>query len=77
MDRVTSLTSFLDMRDVIERVKPLRPTSPRKIDSMLRIEPRSNRYTLVGTAFDLSFDKTASAAMSLRCNAFITVMKTA
>lgn len=29
MGRVMSLTSFLDMRDVIERVKPLRPTSPR------------------------------------------------
>lgn len=52
MGRVMSLTSFLDMRDVIERVKPLRPTSPRKIDSMHRVEPRSNRYTLVGTAFD-------------------------
>jgi hypothetical protein len=47
-----SLTGFLDMCDVIERVKPLRPPSPRKIDSALRVEPRSNRYTLVGTAFD-------------------------
>jgi hypothetical protein len=47
-----SLTSFLDMQDVIEKVKPLRPGSPRKIDAVLRVEPRSDHYTIVGTAFD-------------------------
>ncbi|HVB82701.1 MAG TPA: hypothetical protein VNE82_22465, partial [Candidatus Binataceae bacterium] len=47
-----SLTSFLDIKDVNDKVKPLRPKLPRKIDAVLRVEPRSNRYTLVGTAFD-------------------------
>src|SRR4051794_1407009 len=47
-----SLTSFLKMRDVADKVKPLRPKLPRKIDVPLRIEPRSNRYPMVGTAFD-------------------------
>ena len=47
-----SLTSFLDMPDVIAKVKPLRPKLPRKIVASLKVEPRSNRYMLVGTAFD-------------------------
>jgi len=47
-----SLTSFLDMRDVNDRVKPLRPKLPRKITAPLQAEPRSNRYSMVGTAFD-------------------------
>src|SRR5947199_202146 len=47
-----SLTSFIDMPDVSAKIKPFRPKLPRKIPGKLRIEPRSNRYTLVGTAFD-------------------------
>ncbi len=47
-----SLTSFLEMSDVAARLKALRPKVPRKLDAPLRVEPRSNRYTIVGTAFD-------------------------
>ena len=47
-----SLTSFLDMPDVIAKVKPLRPKLPRTIATSLKVEARSNRYMLVGTAFD-------------------------
>lgn len=47
-----SLTSFLNMRDVKDKVKPLRPKLPRKIVAALQAKPRSNRYTMVGTAFD-------------------------
>jgi hypothetical protein len=47
-----SLTSFLDIPDVRAKVKSLRPKLPRKISAPLKIEPRSKRYSLVGTAFD-------------------------
>jgi hypothetical protein len=47
-----SLTSFVKTPDVIEKIKPLRPKLPRKISATLKVQPRSNRYTLVGTAFD-------------------------
>jgi hypothetical protein len=47
-----SLTSFLDMPEVAAKVKPLRPKLPRKIAAPLSAEPRSNRYTMIGTAFD-------------------------
>ena len=47
-----SLTSFLDMPDVMAKVKPLRPKLARKITQPLKVEPRSNHYSLVGTAFD-------------------------
>jgi hypothetical protein len=47
-----SLTNFLEMPDVSAKVKPLRPKLPRKIPAPLRFAPRSNRYTMVGTAFD-------------------------
>jgi hypothetical protein len=47
-----SLTSFLDMAEVKLRVKPLRPKLPRKINASLKVAPRSNRYMMVGTAFD-------------------------
>jgi hypothetical protein len=50
--RTMSLTSFLDMPDVRAKVKSLRPKLPRKISAPLKIEPRSKRYGLVGTAFD-------------------------
>jgi hypothetical protein len=49
---IVSLTCFLQMPDVMARVKPLRPKVSRKIGAPLRVEPRSNRYTMVGTAFD-------------------------
>jgi len=47
-----SLTSFLDIREVNDMMKPLRPKLPRKIAAPLQVEPRSNRYMMVGTAFD-------------------------
>src|SRR5262245_47234060 len=65
-----SLTSFLDLPDVKARVKPFRPKLPRKITVPLKVEPRSNRYMLVGTAFDylLRFElqRLASHAVSER-----------
>ena len=47
-----SLTSFVGMPDVKAKLKPLRPKLPRKLSAPLKVEPRSNRYMLVGTAFD-------------------------
>lgn len=47
-----SLTKFVAIPEVRDRLKPLRPNLPRKLNAPLRVEPRSNRYTLVGTAFD-------------------------
>jgi hypothetical protein len=47
-----SLTHLLEMPDVTARLKALRPKIPRKIGTPLQVEPRSNRYTTVGTAFD-------------------------
>jgi hypothetical protein len=47
-----SLTSFLDIQDVNEKVKVLRPKLPRTIPAPLRVQPLSNRYSMVGTAFD-------------------------
>ena len=47
-----SLKSFIAMPDVRDRIKPLRPQLPRKIDASLKVEPRTKSYMLVGTAFD-------------------------
>jgi hypothetical protein len=47
-----SLTHLLDFPDVAAKLKPLRPKPPRKITAPLQVEPRSKRYTMVGTAFD-------------------------
>ena len=47
-----SLKSFVKMADVKAKLKPLRPGPPRKIPAALAAEPRSKRYTVVGTAFD-------------------------
>jgi hypothetical protein len=47
-----SLTSFVGMPDVKARLKLLRPKLPRKLSAPLKVEPRSKRYMLVGTAFD-------------------------
>lgn len=47
-----SLTSFVDMPDVKGKLKPLRPKLLRNLSVPLKAEPRSNRYMLVGTAFD-------------------------
>jgi len=47
-----SLTSFVGMPDVRAKLKPLRPKLSRKLSAPLRVEPRSKRYMLVGTAFD-------------------------
>lgn len=47
-----SLTKFLGMADVKAKLEPLRPQLPRKIPASLKVEPRSNRFAMVGTAFD-------------------------
>lgn len=47
-----SLSRFLDIKDVNDKIKCLRPKGSRKISVPLRIGPRSDRYTMVGTAFD-------------------------
>jgi len=47
-----SLTSFVKMPDVSEKIKPFRSTLPRKITAALQVEPRSESYAMVGTAFD-------------------------
>jgi hypothetical protein len=54
MSDAMSLTStdFIKRPEVADKLKPLRPKLPRKIAAPLRVEPRSNRYFLVGTAFD-------------------------
>jgi hypothetical protein len=53
-----SLSSFVRNPEVRAKLAVLRPKFPRKIPVELRVEPRSNRYTVVGTAFDylLRFD---------------------
>jgi len=51
--RITiELTSFVRTPEDTAKLKPFRPKLPRKIPAQLRVEPRSNRYTMVGTAFD-------------------------
>jgi hypothetical protein len=47
-----SLSSFIERPEVAAKLKPLRPKLPRKIGVPLRVEPRSNRYSLVGIGFD-------------------------
>ena len=47
-----STTRFVEMLDVRAKIKTLRPKQPRKLNALLKVEPRSKRYTLVGTAFD-------------------------
>jgi hypothetical protein len=47
-----SLTGFLRRADVKAKLAPLRPRLPRKIPVLLKAEPRSSRYSMVGTAFD-------------------------
>lgn len=47
-----SLTSFVGMPDVKAKLKPLRPKLPRRLSAPVKVEPRSKRYMLVGTAFD-------------------------
>jgi hypothetical protein len=47
-----SLTSFVGLLEVKAKLKPLRPKLPRKLSAPLKIEPRSKRYMLLGTAFD-------------------------
>jgi hypothetical protein len=47
-----SLTGFVEMPEVTAKLKSFLPKLPRKIPAQLRVEPRSNRYAMVGTAFD-------------------------
>jgi hypothetical protein len=47
-----SLRSFVKRPDVRAKLKPLRPKPPRTIGVPVKVQPRSNCYALVGTAFD-------------------------
>jgi len=47
-----SLSRFIDNPEVNDKLKRLRPGGSRKIGATVRVEPRSNRYTMVGAAFD-------------------------
>ncbi len=47
-----SLTSFIKKNDVKAKLKPLRPQLSRKIAAPLKVEPKSKRFGMVGTAFD-------------------------
>jgi hypothetical protein len=49
---IMSLTGFLNMPDVKAKLKPLHPKLPRKIAATLKVEPKSNRFAMLGTAFD-------------------------
>lgn len=50
-----SLTQFIHLPDVKDRLKPLQLEFPRRIDAALQCEPRSKRYIMVGTAFEYLF----------------------
>jgi hypothetical protein len=47
-----SLTGFISLPDVAARITPLQPRLPRLLGLALLVPPRSNRYALIGTAFD-------------------------
>jgi sugar-specific transcriptional regulator TrmB len=48
-----SLTSFVGMADVREKIKSFRPKPPRTIAAPLQVEPKSGHHPhIVGTAFD-------------------------
>src|SRR6266851_4039234 len=47
-----SLTSFIQLPEVVARIKPFRPPPPRKINAPLKVPPRTKNWSLVGTAFD-------------------------
>jgi hypothetical protein len=47
-----SLSSFVAIPEVRDKVKPLLSKLPRKIAVPLQVEPRSNCFAMVGTAFD-------------------------
>jgi hypothetical protein len=47
-----SLSRFIERAEVVAKLKPFRPKHPRKIGVPLRVEPRSNRHSLVGMGFD-------------------------
>lgn len=47
-----SLTSFIKLPEVREKMKPLRPQTSRRIPAPLRVSPCTQNYSIVGTAFD-------------------------
>jgi len=47
-----SLTSFIGQNQVAAKLKVLRPPPPRVLRVPILVPPRSNRYSLIGTAFD-------------------------
>ena len=53
-----SLTSFVTLPDVKAKLRLLHPKLPRRLPVQIQVEPRSDRFSLLGTAFDylLRFD---------------------
>jgi hypothetical protein len=47
-----SLTDFLSQSHVKKQLRVLRPKFPRRFESQLFVPPRSDRHTIIGTAFD-------------------------
>jgi hypothetical protein len=47
-----SLTSYIKRKEVAARLKPFRIKPPRKIGAALKVEPKTNRYDVIGMAFD-------------------------
>jgi len=47
-----SLKSFIELPEVREKIKILRPKESRKIGTSIKVNPRTNNFWVVGTAFD-------------------------
>jgi len=47
-----SLNGFIKMAEVAAKIKPFRPKIPRRIPAELKVKPGTNRFSMVGTAFD-------------------------
>jgi len=47
-----SLTSFVALPDVKAKLRQLHPTLPRRLPVPIRVNPTSDRFALLGTAFD-------------------------
>lgn len=47
-----SLTNLIKQKEVASRLKSLRPPGPRTLETDCLVPARSNRYMLIGTAFD-------------------------
>jgi hypothetical protein len=47
-----SLTSYVKLPEVRERLKPFRIKPPRSIGASLKVEPKTKNYGIIGRAFD-------------------------